>query len=232
MTEEKQLGVKKEDETSSGNNQPENKDTESETNVPDLEKEIDTIVGEQADEVILKDEDVEDLGDGTVALSKDKLEMLKKKVEDGVNYRKGLISIKSKLKETKKQKPALKKPEKADDNSEFVKKSDLDLKEQKLAIAEVEKNSVINQNWETIMSFYRNPGVGSSKEEYIKAVKQAFILWKNDTGYEEEEGEDADATSNLSTDKNKPSGDTTDEGKEKKRKSVLPKKQSVSEWYK
>ena len=236
MTEEKKLGVKEGDETPTGTDQPEAKDTEDSPDSPDLEKEIDTIVGDETpDEDDLKEDDVEDLGDGTVVLSKDKLEKLKKKASDGTNYRKGLLGIKSKLKKTdktEKEKATPEKPAEADGDSEFVKKTDLDAKEQKAAIAEAEKNPVIDQNWDVIMNFYRNPGVGSSQKEYEKAIKQAFILWKDDTGYEEEESEeDGTATSDLATEKNKPTGDSTDDGKKKKRKSVLPKKQSASEWY-
>lgn len=222
MSDEKTLDLKTEGETPSENDHSENK---AEPETEDLDSEIDKVLGAEPEDDI--DKEVEDFGDGTVALPKAKWDKMK---EDRDNYRKGLKSLKQKVK-GKKSAPEKKEAEpKKEEKSEFVTRKELVKVEQDKAIKKACEDSEIEKNWVEIIKHYHAPGT-TSEDAYFEAIKDAHILWKSKNASDDDEEEDKNATSKLSAENKKLDG-ATDTGKGKKaRKHILPRRTSIQEWY-
>jgi len=215
MVEEKTLGLKQEGEQpSSGADHPDKKDPEPTSE--DLNKEIDeTLKGEEINP------EIEDLGDGKVVLSKQDLEKLK---TERANYKKGLLSIKPKLKAFKKSTPA---PQK---ESDFLTRTEYQKGIEKQAIRTACEDSDINDNWESIMGYYV-PQQGRKTTEGIMAdVKRAHRLYRLDNPLSTEDVEKK-AVADLAAEKGKPTGKLDSTGKEAKKKSILSKPTPIEEWY-
>jgi len=214
MAEEKTLGLKQEGEQpSSGTDQPERKDPEP---TPEgLDSEIDeTLKGEDINP------EVEDLGDGKVVLSKQDLEKLK---TERANYKKGLLSIKPKLK-------AFKKPAPVPQKGEFLTRSEYNKGIEKRAIANACQDSDVNDNWGKVMDYYV-PKHGKDTVEGIMAdVKRAYNLFRLENPLSPEDVE-RKATADLAAEKGKPAGKLDSVGKKVRRKSILPKPTPIEEWY-
>ena len=213
MAKEKTLGLKQEEmQPSSGTDQPETKTPE--TTPEDLEKEI--------DETLKDDKEVksEDLGDGTVVLTKEELERIK---GDKANYKKALLSLKPRLKAFKKPTPP------PQDKGEFLTRSEYRKGIEKQAITAVCQDSDINDNWGKIMEYYV-PRQGKNSVEGIMAdVKRAHRLYRLDVPLPEGDGKKAAA--GLAAEKSKPGGESKSSGKEVERKRILSKHTPVQEWY-
>jgi len=215
MAEEKTLGLKQEKETkpSSGTGQPEPKTPD--TTPEDLEKEIDDTLKDD------KEVKSEDLGDGTVVLTKEELERIK---DDKANYKKALLSLKPKLKAFKKPTPP------PQDKSEFITRSEYQKGIEKQAIKAACQDPDVNDNWGKIMEYYV-PRQGKTSVEGITAdVKRAHRLYRLENPLSpEDEGKKAAAA--LAAEKSKPGGEAKSSGKKSERKRILSKPTSVQEWY-
>ena len=220
MTDEKTLDVKTEGETPSENDHSENAEPETD----DLSSEIDKVLGEEPKDD--DDKEVEDFGDGTVALPKAKWEKMK---GDRNNYRKGLVSLKQKVK-GKKSAPEKKEAEpKKEEKSEFVTRKELIKVEQSKAIKKACEDSEIEKNWVEIIKHYHAPST-ASEDAYFEAIQDAHILWKSKNQSDDEDGNDKEATSKLSTETKKLEGETSGKGK-KASKHILPKRTPIQDWY-
>lgn len=214
MADEKELGLKAgEEKTSDGNGQPENNAHES---LDELDKELDNILSKEEE----NDDDIEDGDDDTVVLSKAQLKKIK---SDRDNYRAGLKSIKTKIAARKEAaKPKENKPYKKED----VQQKDRDKQAIEIACEDPE----INDNWNEIIKLYKADGRETVAQK-LKGIREAHAEWKKSQETKENKDEDKEAKADLATEKGKPAGQGGQEGKNKERKHVLPKKTPIKDWY-
>ncbi|MFA5158734.1 MAG: hypothetical protein WC451_06150 [Patescibacteria group bacterium] len=212
-----------EEKTPAGTGQPEEKTPES-TDADNLDKELDETL--KHEDTVLDEKEI-DAGDDTVVLTKAQLEKLK---SDKEHYKAGLLSTKEKLKTFKKSNVTP--PAKTEsDDTRPVTKVELN---QKAAISEAEKDEVVNTHWDEIMKCYRNPVGDTSSAAFVKAIKAAKADWLFNEGGQAivDEEESKKAASKLSGDKQIPAGSGANKGgTPPEKKSVIPKKVPVSEWY-
>jgi len=225
---DKKLGLnKKEEKPSTGEDQP-----EEEKNRSSLIKEddIDDILSKTKLE---KDPEGDlDEDDDTITLSKEEFESLK---EDRDNYRKGLLSVKDKLKaqsvEAEKAKAELNKDKEAsEDDSKFVTRDELDQREQKKAIKEACKDNFIEKNWDEIMEYYYDPRGDKSAETYLKNIKRAALIYKSENDIIDED-DDSQDRAKLSEEEGQEFSAGGAKGKPKKKKRIIPKKSTIQNWY-
>lgn len=214
MAEEKTLGLKteKDRQPSTGTDHPEIKTPE------ELDKEIDeTLKGEDSEP------EVEDLGDGTVTLSKEDLEKIK---QERTNYRKGLLSLKPKLKAFKKPAPTPKK------KGEFLTRSEYQKDIEKQAIASACEDSDINDNWGKIMEYYVPRHGKKSMKGIVADISRAHRLYRTENPLSDNKEKGKKAVADLAAEKGKPEGKSKSSGKRPRRKRILSKPTPVQEWYK
>lgn len=213
MTEEKILGLKQEEpEAPSGDDQP-----EKESRPEDLEREIDQTI--QSEDTEPK---IEDVDDDKVLLSKKDLEKIK---EERDNYKKGLISIKPKLK-------ALKKailPEK--EKSEFLTKSEYRKGIERRAIKIACADPDINDNWDKIMEYYVAAHGKETIEDIVTDIERAHRLFRVDVPVKKDDDGDKKTTMKIAVEETKPLGKSEPLKGKEVRKRILPKRTPVQEWY-
>lgn len=225
MAEEKQLGGNTPESTGAATD-PADKQTTVDTDADALESEIDGILNAKDD-----DSDIDE--DDTVAIPKKKLEKLEASKE---NYRKGLLSAKDKIKGFKKAKPAAAAPA-APANQPKPNAGDTPITATQLnereAIKEAEKDSVLNDNWQEVMKYYTPRHGKDSVKAILKDIEDAKTLFLKDNpdkAATDDQGEE-DATATVAADTVKPKAGSQGNGKTTPRKSILPKRTSPSEWY-
>jgi RNA polymerase subunit RPABC4/transcription elongation factor Spt4 len=104
--------------------------------------------------------------------------------------------------------------------------------EEKKAIAEACKNDEIAENWVDIVVFYVPPK-DSSYETKLEAIQKAHKLWRANEGLTDKPADDQGKkdTAELAGDKGLNKGkEKTDQQPE--RKSIIPKKEKMTDWYK
>lgn len=244
MSEERTLGVKDGEEiTPTGTHQPENKAPElkPEVNVDEIESEIDKTLGDEGDEEDdpLAGIDAEDQGDDTVVVSKSKLE---KKLRDGSNYRRGLISLKGKVGKLRKPTAEAQTPKDQPGASEdVVTKKELAETNSRMVINSLTKPKLPNgddnptyvkdldEHWAEIMPYY-TPRHGKQTPDAIQQdIFDALTLFRRDHPAKEKE-EDANAATQISNENGEP-GTKRQGGKPPERKHVLPKATSAKDWF-
>lgn len=212
--------LKEEDKTSQDNGQPEKKETD--------ESDEDNSTEEESEEEESEKEE-------TVQISKSELEKLQKDSKDKENYKQGLLAMKRKSRTIPGAEPAEKKKE--DDEfkeEEFVTKQDFQRQIEKSAIREASKNPEVDENWDAIMEFYNARHGKDATEDILTDIEIAHKTWKAQQPSkepEEKDDEDKKSTSDLAKDAG------LGKGKDKgniiaPKKSILPKKEKMSEWYK
>jgi len=181
-----------------------------------------------------------------VEVSKSELEQLRKDAGLKENYRQGIIRINKArgliLPGSETEEPPTKKEEEELDEfgepikkkktEEFVTKKELAKMEEKKAIAEACKNDEIAENWVDIVVFYVPPK-DASYETKLEAIQKAHKLWRADKGLTDKPADDQGKkdTAELAGDKGLNKGkEKTDQQPEKK--SILPKKEKMTDWYK
>lgn len=222
MSDEKTLGLNNGEENPSGAGQPD--DTKSTEN-PELESEIDKIIGNKND-----DDDDLDLGDedDTVVLPKKKVQEL---LRDRKNYKQGLLSVKEKIKGLGIKKTTPKTEEKPNTDDTPLTRGDLVKINSKKAIDEACKDEETEKNWTEIVKFYSPRRGKDTSEAIIADIQDAKTLWEKSHPKDDgKKDEDKKSSAELAAEKGKPTGGKG-EGKEQKRKSVLAKQTSVKEWY-
>jgi len=221
MAEEKILGVKTtEKETVATTHQVEEK-------TPDFVNEIDSVLKENEEGEKDFNPETTDYDDDSVVISKTDLDTFKKSLKAGKNYKTGLLSIKQKIKDSKKV-VSKKIPEVEENKKEDIDKFDKFI--QNSAIDEACKNIEIEQHWAEIMPYYVVRRDKNTVGNIVKDINDAYTLYLKDNP-EADNIEDRDVVTNLSTEKTKIKEGTKQGGTEKKRKTILKKTQPVSEWY-
>ena len=198
----------------------------------DSDKELDDILATQDEKIEIDDDDDED----TVVVPK---KTMKKILEARDNYRKGVISAKDKMKALKKSgtltpapaapaQPAA--PTNPDPIREAVQAESQKARE-KEAIKKACEDELVNEHWQEIMPFLP---VGMSREsvdtivEGIMTAKETYLK-KHPELLEDEE--DDDAAAELATVTRKPSVGNRGGDPKAKKKSVIPVKTPVKNWY-
>jgi len=182
-----------------------------------------------------------------VEISKSELEKLQKDAGLKESYRKGLIRINrargrilpgSEPEEEPKKKEEEEldefgEPIKKKKTEEFVTKKDLAIRDEKAAIAEACENEEIALNWEDIIIFYVPPKE-NTKEAKKQAIFDAHRRWRAEQGISEEKPKDEGKkdTGDLATDKGLRKGKEKDTGQKPEKKSIIPKKEKMEDWYK
>ena len=226
--EEKQLGVKTvEKETTTDTHQSEEKS-------PDFIGEIDGVLSENKEEESEFNVDTTDYDDKSVVISKKDLEILKKKTKAGEYYKTGLLSLKDRLKSSKKEItkkiPEDKVDVKKEETKDYLSKSEYLDSIEKEAIAKACENEIIEQHWADIMAYYVVRRGKNSVANIMRDIQDAYTLYVKDNPSSEDE-EDKDVVTELSTDKTKIKKGIKTGGKERKKKSILKKETPVSDWY-
>jgi hypothetical protein len=186
-------------------------------------------------------------GEEKVEISKSTLEQLQKDAGLKENYRKGLIRLNKArgriLPESESdEEPKRKEPEEEFDEfgepikkakkEEFVTKKELVARDEKDAIAEACQNEEIALNWEDIVIFYVPPKE-NTKEGKKQAIFDAHRRWRAEQGMSEKpEDQGKKDTKDLATDKGLSKGKEKDTGQKPEKKSIFPKKEKMSDWYK
>lgn len=210
----------------------------------DLGDDIDSIIADSEKE---SDKDVnltpDDDEADTIVVSTAKLKKLQTASK---NYKKGLLSIKGKIKKGEGEKKTEKKEEKPEKKPDAKKKEDQTLtvkdfqdRESKRAIkkacADKDKGKEMDENWKDIMKYYRPLRSKDDADEIVKDIFDAHTIWKSKQKKDDKEGDEGDKKARAALAKEKGEGGGGDEGgkkDEKGRKRVLPKRTPVQEWYK
>lgn len=181
-----------------------------------------------------------------VEISKSELETLKKDAGLKEQYRKGLIRINkargrilpgAELEEE----PKGKEEEELDDEGnpikkkkteDFVTRKELVTRDEKEAIAEACQNEEIAMNWEDVIVFYVPPK-DNTKEAKKQAIFDAHRRWRAEQGMSEKpEDQGKKDTGDLAIDKGLGKGKEKDTGLKPEKKSIIPKKEKMEDWYK
>ena len=120
-----------------------------------------------------------------------------------------------------------------DDSQEFVTKKDFSKNIEKSAIKEAQKDSEVDENWDSIMEFYQPRHGKDTVDDILADIQTAKKVWKAEhpSAPATDKGEgDTKVVADLAADKG------LGEGKEKKpeseKKSILKQnKTSMKEWY-
>lgn len=220
-----------EEETPSGEDQPDKKTTDPDESDEDESEEDNS-------------DDSKDDSNGEVKVSKSELEQLRKEADDGKNYRKAFLnSIKSKGRNLPGSEPVKKARVGSDDDlfgetpkEEYVTKKELTERDEKRAINEACKSEEVLLNWDDIIVFYQRPKENSYETQLV-AIDSAYRLWRTSKGIsdkpnekKEEKKEANKAKQELASEKG------LSKGKDKKptpsKKSVIPHKEKMDDWYK
>ena len=214
---EKNLDLNEEN-TSTGDGRPEDKNNSSAPSEEELDKEIDKILEEGDDD----DDDDEE----TVIISKKELARTER---DRDNYKEGLISLKKKGKGKEKVE---KKEAKTD---EPLTKKEFQKANENQAIKIACKDSEVEDNWDEIVKFYTPRHGKSDVDGIVEDINDALILFQKKNENKEEDKEDKEdkkSTADLASDKNLSGGDSSKKkSSNPERKSVIPKKETAQDWY-
>ncbi len=197
------------------------------------DKEIDALLATQDDKIDIDDEDGED----TVVVPK---KTMKKILEARDNYRKGVIAAKDKFKVLKKNgsvapapaapaQPAA--PANPDPIREAVQAESQKARE-KEAIKKACEDKIVNDNWQEIMPFLP---VGMNRDSVdnivdgIMTAKEAFV--RKHPEILDDVDEDDDAAADLAAVTQKPSVGNRGGDQKPKKKSILPQRTPVKNWY-
>jgi len=185
--------------------------------------------------------------DDQVTISKSELEKLQKDANEKENYRKAVIRLnKAKGRVLPGSEPE-KKP-KADEEEldefgqpkkpegDFVTRQELALRDEKRAISDACKNEEILLNWDEIIVFYQRPQE-NSYETQTAAILNAHKLWRADKGLTDKPDEKEEAKKKAEKAKQDLASDKgLSDGKDKKptppKKTIIPRKQKMDDWYK
>lgn len=164
---EKTLDLNNEEkQTPTGNDQPGEKSPES----SEEEEEIDNILSSsQEEEEEIKPESSDE---DSVVLSKSDWEKAQKRIRDGQNYKKGLLSLRRKQKASKKQATETLVPK----ESEFITKKEFYQANEKEAIRQACENPEIDENWDKIVPYYV-PRRGKNSPKDIKLDIEDACVW-------------------------------------------------------
>ncbi len=209
-----------EEETPEGDDLPEEKTTEPE----------DEGQGEKTPEKTSEEE---------VKVSRTELEQLRKDAGRAEELRKAVIRLNKARGRVLPGSEPEKKPEpKVDEfgepvepKEEYVTKKEMLQRENRQVISEACKNPEVDENWDEIIVYYIPPRE-NTYEAKLEAITKAHKLWSLDRKAGEapkEEDKGKKATTELAAEKG------LSKGKEKEpeapKKSILPKRQKMSEWF-
>lgn len=201
---------------------------QAQNNVPDeSDKEFDSILENQDEKIEIDEDDEED----TIVVPK---KTMKKILEARDNYRKGIISAKEKLKTLKNNAPSTPVTPVAPTNPDPIReavKAEAQKTREKDAIKKACEDKIVDDHWQEIMPFLP---VGMNRESVdsivdgIMTAKETYLS-KHPELLDKEEDEDAAAE--LAAVIKKPSEVNKGGDQKPKKKSIIPKKISVKEWY-
>ena len=176
--------------------------------------------------------------DEKVEISKSELEKLRKKSTD-------FDGLADRLKKKDRAgrvlpgaEPVKKEKEEEDDDDElkeeFVTKKDFQKTIEKSAIKEASKDQEVDDNWDSIMEFYVPRHGKDTIESIISDIEIAHKTWKAQQPVpskepEKKEDEDKKSTSDLAKDAGLGKG--KDKQPKPVKKSILPKKEKMQDWY-
>jgi len=159
--------------------------------------------------------------DDTVAVPKSKWLKLQR---DNTNYKKGLKSLKTKLK------PVVSKPQEIS-TDKFITKDEFFKGIETMAIEKAKSTPEIKEHWNDILKYYTNRRGKDSVDKISADINDAYYLWQKDNPSKETmDNKDA---AELAADKAKTDTDTkANQGESKEKKHILQKRVPVTEWYK
>lgn len=216
------LGEEKEN-TPTGTGQPENKSSSLEGD------EIQKVLATEIEDVSIADNDLESDED-TVTLSKDKFQKL---VEVKDNYKKGLLSLKDKLKAKPKEGADSSSPE----EGKYLSRQDFHKANEKVAIDKFVKDNpdmADKANWANLVRYYSGKSGKDTVDGIYRDLDDAKTLFDKYTEKKEEDGkEDKDLKKTLSTETNLSSGGSKGKGKSSTTETggILKKGTPVKDWY-
>lgn len=177
-----------------------------------------------------------------VEVSKSELEKLQKKSRDFD----GMIEADRKKKRLGRTLPGAE-PEKkdspkaddADDDDddlqdEFVTKKELQKQIEREALKEASKNPIVDEHYEEVLEFLTfRSGERDTVEGIVAALERAAKVWKseNPDKVSEAKEDDEDKTAKSEIAKDAGAGKGKDKKPETKKKSVLPKNETMDDWY-
>ena len=169
-----------------------------------------------------------------VTISKSELEKLQKDAGEKENYRKAVIRLNRSRGRALPESEPEKKPdegwEQKPPEEDFVTKQELRKRDEISVITKACEDPEIDENWDDIIVFY-TPTKDESYAAKLAGILKAHKLWSLDRKLDEvpEKDEGKKVTSDLAAEKG------LSKGKEKTpkppKKSVLPKRQTMEEWY-
>jgi len=229
-----------EEETPTGDDQP---DKKTPTSDESDEEETDD---EESDSNKDDDDDSDDSKDDSdeeVKISKSELEQLRKDAKEKESYRKGLIRLnKARGRNLPGSEPVTKKKDDDGDDDfgetpkeDYVTKKELALRDEKRAVNDACKNEEILLNWDEIIVFYQRPKE-NSYESQSAAIANAHKLWRADNGITDNPDEKKEAKKKADKAKQDLASEKgLSKGKDKKptppKKSIIPRKQKMEDWY-
>lgn len=155
----------------------------------------------------------------TISISKRELEVLKKKAEDGENYKKAFTE----KKEFKKA---------GLDPTGYVTKAEFYAEKEREAIKEACKDDYFDKRWNEIIKYYVPRRGKASVEGILDDLKDARILHDAYAGSDGNAKEvDSDIKRKLANEKSMPGGGGL-KGQEVKKGGVIRKSEPIQNWYK
>ena len=185
--------------------------------------------------------------DDQVTVSKSELEQLRKDAGEKENFRKGIIRLNRERGRNLPGSEPEKKPkadeeeldefgEKKKPEGDFVTRQELALRDEKRAISDACKNEEILLNWDEIIVFYQRPKE-NTYETQSAAIATAHKKWRAENGITDKPDEKEDARKKAEKAKQDLASDKgLGTGKDKKptppKKTIIPRKQKMDDWYK
>lgn len=212
--------------TPTGTGQPENKSSSLEGG----EKQEDSVV--EVKDIEISDDDIldEDSYEKTVTISKDKLQKL---VEVKDNYKKGLLSLKDKLK----TKPKESVEDKSLEEGKYLSRQDFHKANEKVAIDKFVKDNpemAEKANWANLVRYYSGKSGKDTVDGIYRDLDDAKTLFDKYTEKKEEvDTENKDLKKKLSTETNLASGGSGGKGKSSTKETggILKRGIPVKDWY-
>ena len=184
--------------------------------------------------------------DETETIPKSELEQLRKNAGLTDEYRRAMIRLNKERGRNLPGSEPEKKP-KADEEEldefgekkpqgDFITRQELALRDEKRAINDACKNEEILFNWDEIIVFYQRPKE-NSYDTQSAAILNAHKLWRADKGLTDKPDEKEEARKKAEKAKQDLSSDKgLGTGKDKKptppKKTIMPRKQKMGDWYK
>lgn len=173
-----------------------------------------------------------------VEISKSELETLQKKSKDFEGLADRLKSKERAGRVLPGAEPVKKEKEPSDEDGddelkeEFITKKDFQKQIEKSAIKEASKNPEVDENWDSIVEYYNARHGKETVEDILADIEIARKTWKAQQPTPKEPKKDEeDKTSVSDLAKDAGLGKGADKNPKPEKKTLIPKKEKMSEWY-